>query len=57
LGKTHQNVLVFLKGDSQAAVEWCGPVEVVDMAMYEPEAIGPGPADEAPAEDEGAVDE
>lgn len=35
LGKTHQNVLVFLKGDSGAAVDWCGPVEVVDMEQYE----------------------
>jgi hypothetical protein len=29
LGKTHQNVLVFLKGDSKRAVEFCGDVEIV----------------------------
>jgi len=28
LGKTHQNVLVFVKGDSKKATEACGPVEV-----------------------------
>lgn len=28
LGKTHQNVLVFLKGDARKATEFCGPVEV-----------------------------
>ena len=28
LGKTHQNVLVFVKGDPTAATEACGPVEV-----------------------------
>jgi DNA modification methylase len=32
LGKTHQNVLVFLKGDSKKATQWCGPVEVADMS-------------------------
>jgi len=28
LGKTHQNVLVFVKGDGKKATEACGPVEV-----------------------------
>jgi hypothetical protein len=28
MGKTHQNVLVFVKGDWRRAVEACGPVEV-----------------------------
>ena len=28
LGKTHQNVLVFVKGDGKAAALACGPVEV-----------------------------
>jgi len=28
LGKTHQNILVFLKGDAKRAVAACGPVEV-----------------------------
>jgi hypothetical protein len=31
LGKTHQNVLVFVKGDPRKATEWCGPVEVGDL--------------------------
>ena len=30
LGKTHQNVLVFVKGDPRAAAEAAGPVEVAD---------------------------
>ncbi|MEX3635975.1 ParB N-terminal domain-containing protein [Paraburkholderia sp. BR14320] len=34
LGKTHQNVLVFLKGNAKRAVESCGPVEV-DESMFE----------------------
>ena len=29
LGKTHQNVLVFVKGDPRRATEACGPVEVM----------------------------
>jgi hypothetical protein len=28
LGKTHQNVLVFVKGDARKATEACGPVEI-----------------------------
>ena len=28
LGKTHLNVLVFVKGDPRKATAWCGPVEV-----------------------------
>jgi len=32
LGKTHQNVLVFLKGNSKKATAWCGPVQVGDLA-------------------------
>jgi hypothetical protein len=34
LGKTHQNVLVFVKGDAKRATEACGPVEV-----YVPEEL------------------
>lgn len=30
VGKTHQNVLVFLKGDGKRATEACGPIEVAD---------------------------
>lgn len=33
LGKTHQNVLVFLKGDAGAATRACGQVDVDDIAM------------------------
>lgn len=32
LGKTHQNVLVFVKGDWRKATQACGPVEVADLA-------------------------
>ena len=31
LGKTHQNVLVFVKGDWRKATEACGPVEIADL--------------------------
>jgi len=31
LGKTHQNVLVFIKGDWRKAADWCGFVEVADI--------------------------
>ena len=31
LGKTHQNVLVFLKGDAKAAADRCGDVDVNDV--------------------------
>ena len=33
LGKTHQNVLVFLKGDAKKAVAACGPVVIPEMEM------------------------
>ena len=32
MGKTHQNVLVFVKGDPRRATEACGPVEAYDPA-------------------------
>jgi DNA modification methylase len=35
LGKTHQNVLVFVKGDWRKAAKWCGPVEVGDLESAE----------------------
>ena len=38
LGKTHQNVLVFCKGDPRKATEACGPVEI-DEALFT-EAVG-----------------
>ena len=31
LGKTHQNVLVFVKGDARKAADWCGPVKIGDL--------------------------
>jgi len=31
LGKTHQNVLVFVKGCGKRAAEFCGPVETRDL--------------------------
>jgi hypothetical protein len=34
LGKTHQNVLIFCKGDPRKATEACGPVEI-DEALFE----------------------
>jgi DNA modification methylase len=33
LGKTHQNVLVFIKGDAARASEACGTVDLADLAM------------------------
>ncbi len=33
LGKTHQQILVFLKGDAGRATEACGEVDVDDLAM------------------------
>lgn len=46
LGKTHQNVLVFVKGDPRKATEAIGPVDVADVFSDEPEpdAIGDDPA-------------
>jgi DNA modification methylase len=35
LGKTHQNVLVFVKGDGKKAAEACGPVEVDESLLTE----------------------
>lgn len=38
LGKTHQNVLVFVKGDPRKATDACGAVEV-DDSLFEAEAV------------------
>lgn len=38
LGKTHQNVLVFVKGDPRKATEACGAVEI-DESLFEAEAV------------------
>lgn len=43
IGKCHQNILVFVKGDSKKAVEACGFVDVTDsLAALEPETGGEG---------------
>lgn len=44
LGKTHQNVLVFVKGDSKKAVEACGSVKV----DWQPEDNGDNVVEELP---------
>lgn len=36
LGKTHQNILVFVKGDGKKAAEACGVVEISDELFSEP---------------------
>jgi DNA modification methylase len=38
LGKTHQNVLVFVKGDGKKAAQACGIVEI-DLSIFESESI------------------
>lgn len=38
LGKTHQNVLVFVKGDPRKATEACGIVEI-DDSLFEAESV------------------
>ncbi len=44
LGRTHQNVLVFVKGDPRRATEACGPVEFGEMSVeQEPVLAGVGP--------------
>ena len=40
LGKTHQNVLVFCKGDPRKATRACGPVEFGDPADAAMQADG-----------------
>lgn len=35
LGKTHQNVLIFVKGDPKVATQFCGDVEVVDDLFHD----------------------
>lgn len=48
LGKTHQNVLVFVKGDSRKAVQACGPVDVATVEEML-EKYGGADADDANA--------
>lgn len=40
LGKSHQNVLVFVKGDARAATEACGPVDLSDEFLRDGGAAG-----------------
>lgn len=35
IGKIHQNILVFIKGDVKEAVKWLGDIDVYDMSKYE----------------------
>lgn len=37
MGKTHQNVLVFVKGNPKEATKWCGDVEVYNLTEKEGE--------------------
>ncbi len=46
LGKTHQQVLVFIKGDAGKAVKDCGPVEILDLNELLKEVTDVGVADE-----------
>lgn len=39
LGRTHQSVLVFIKGDPRRATEACGPVEFGEIAVQEEPAL------------------
>lgn len=39
LGKTHQNVLIFVKGDGKRAATRCGDVEVYDALLNDNDAI------------------
>jgi hypothetical protein len=43
LGKTHQNVLVFVKGDPRRATEACGDVEVGEIEAEADLAAPPRP--------------
>jgi hypothetical protein len=36
LGKTHQNVLVFVKGDGKKAAQACGEIEIDETLLQEP---------------------
>jgi hypothetical protein len=49
LGKTHQNVLVFIKGDPRKATEYCGEVEITDIdGLVEEEATDSEYGEEMP---------
>ena len=62
IGKTHQNVLVFVKGDSKRATAACGPVDFSALPEFiDPDADQPKPPrpdftpDLTPIEDKGGV--
>ena len=44
LGKTHQNILVFCKGDPKKATAACGPVEISEEMFAEAESLNQGDA-------------
>ncbi len=46
LGRTHQNVLVFVKGDPKRATEACGEVEFGEIAGNEADAGKIDPEDD-----------
>lgn len=50
LGKTHQNVLVFLKGDARRATKACGPVKIDPAFFAGAEADADGDADDDESE-------
>lgn len=50
LGKTHQNVLVFVKGDPKRATQACGEI-TIDDTLFAAEADGEGRDADAPAAD------
>lgn len=53
VGKTHQQLLVFIKGDPRKATEACGPVDVeAALAQFAEEIEGAGQADSS-GEEEG----
>jgi len=46
LGRTHQNVLVFCKGDPRKATEACGPVEFGEIEGPDTDEEAPDPEDD-----------
>jgi DNA modification methylase len=52
LGRTHQNVMVFVKGDPRKATEACGPVEFGEIEGLDRDSSGIEPD----ADDDGATD-
>jgi 1-aminocyclopropane-1-carboxylate deaminase/D-cysteine desulfhydrase-like pyridoxal-dependent ACC family enzyme/DNA modification methylase len=42
IGKTHQNILVFVKGDAKKATEYCGKIEIPDLSHISSEGDDSG---------------